>query len=162
MWETGWRFTNIVLYPSQVGILHSSLSCVFLTGPPGTGKTLMLVLKALDWLRQGADVHVVSTWAGSLAASVMIVHQVKHLAEASARQRIQLHRCDLKVGQGDVPAEVTKQVEMFLRKAQGRRLHVIIDEACSGRLVICLQTGTKNSLFLELFCFKLLLSLYKP
>ena len=52
----------------------------------GTGKTTMLVLKALDWLRRGHDVHVLSSWAESQAVSAFIVTQLKQ-TEPSAQAR---------------------------------------------------------------------------
>ena len=54
----------------------------------------MLVLKALEWLRSGHDVHVLSTWAESLSASSFIVAQLKQ-TEPKARDRLAYMNCDL-------------------------------------------------------------------
>ena len=50
--------------------------CVYLTGPPGTGKTLLLILKALQWVRRGHVVHIISTESFSEAATQLMYYQV--------------------------------------------------------------------------------------
>nr|KAG5699419.1 hypothetical protein BaRGS_016265 [Batillaria attramentaria] len=62
----------------------------------GTGKTLVLVVRALDWLHRGWEVHVISTWSGSMAASYLIVHQLQQSAGHRARQHVHLHVFDFK------------------------------------------------------------------
>ena len=49
---------------------------MYLTGPPGTGKTLLLILMALQWVRRGHVVHVVSTESFSEASAQLVYHQV--------------------------------------------------------------------------------------
>ena len=59
---------------------------LFLFFSPRTGKTIMLVLQGLRQLRQGRDVDIVSTHPDSLAANVLIQHQLEMtlLADPSA------------------------------------------------------------------------------
>ncbi|KAL8614991.1 hypothetical protein ACOMHN_051852 [Nucella lapillus] len=74
--EVGHRLTTLSLYPQQLYLLQSGGLRVFLHGPPGTGKTTLLLLKALQWLREGQIVFVVSTLFQSLAASNLVHHQL--------------------------------------------------------------------------------------
>ena len=48
------------------------LTPMLFAGPPGTGKTVVLMLKAGQWLTEGHDVHVVSLYRESIAASCYI------------------------------------------------------------------------------------------
>ncbi|KAK7095356.1 hypothetical protein V1264_006776 [Littorina saxatilis] len=95
--ETANRFTpaHVVLHPLQVEILNLELPRLFLTGPPGTGICIMLVLKGLEWLRQGNQVHVISTWYGSEASSHLIVSQMKQMAGPDGVHLIRMHSLDL-------------------------------------------------------------------
>ncbi|XP_025114091.1 uncharacterized protein LOC112576073 isoform X2 [Pomacea canaliculata] len=54
---------------------------VFLSGPPASGKTRTLVLTGKQWLYDGHDVHVVSTWRGSRTASSMIHAELSKYVE---------------------------------------------------------------------------------
>ncbi|XP_076439248.1 uncharacterized protein LOC143278101 [Babylonia areolata] len=58
--ETGERWSALSLYPDQIDILEENDPCAFLHGPPGTGKTLLLVLRAMQWIRQERIVHIVA------------------------------------------------------------------------------------------------------
>ncbi|KAK7091343.1 uncharacterized protein [Littorina saxatilis] len=76
--ETGLIHSLLALYPDQVDLLSdNTLRCVHLRGPPGTGKTIVLVLKAIQWLHQGHDVHVVSVTRESDAVSFLIERQLQ-------------------------------------------------------------------------------------
>ncbi|XP_070209679.1 uncharacterized protein [Littorina saxatilis] len=76
--ETGLIHSLLALYPDQVDLLSdNTLRCVHLRGPPGTGKTIVLVLKVIQWLHQGHDVHVVSATHESRAVSFLIERQLQ-------------------------------------------------------------------------------------
>ncbi|KAK7091348.1 hypothetical protein V1264_009041 [Littorina saxatilis] len=76
--ETGLIHSLLALYPDQVDLLSdNTLCCVHLRGPPGTGKTIVLVIKAIQWLHQGHDVHVVSVVNESRAVSLLIERQLQ-------------------------------------------------------------------------------------
>ena len=47
-------------------------------GPPGTGKTVLLMLKAGQWLTEGHDVHVVSTYREAVVAAHYLHEALKH------------------------------------------------------------------------------------
>ena len=123
MSETAWRFTQFVIHPHQLAILRSNLPLVYLTGPPGTGKTLVLILKTLEWVRDGHHVHVVSTWDESLPVSHLIVSQVQK-TEPAAKQLVHLRQFDLWKQNEGVDTAVTTLSTL----ARDGLLHVITDE----------------------------------
>ena len=122
--ETAGRVTQLVVHPGQLAILRSDPPLAYLTGPPGTGKTLVLVLKALEWLRDGHDVHVVSTWDESLSVSHVIVCQIQG-TEPEARSRVHLHEFDLWKQHNGVEMAVATLVAL---SRPGGVLHVLTDE----------------------------------
>jgi putative protein kinase ArgK-like GTPase of G3E family len=65
--EIARRFSALVLTREQLELLASETPLVFLTGPPGSGKTSLLVLKAVQWVKEGRFVCVLSCNAGSSA-----------------------------------------------------------------------------------------------
>ncbi|XP_076452141.1 uncharacterized protein LOC143287758 [Babylonia areolata] len=132
--ETGRRFTQIMLTPFQQALQNSHEPLVALTGPPGTGKSLMLLLKALDWLREGWHVHIVSTWHQSLAMSLHIAHQLERTLGAGAvKGRVHLLELDLLKGGQEVERGVWALLQASReRLAAGQPLCVVLDEACEG------------------------------
>lgn len=82
--ELGRRLSYLVLTEQQMCVLTKDLLLVCITGPPGTGKTVLLALKALQWLRQGLDVHIVSVDPTTVAATRVIEHQLQVTLALSA------------------------------------------------------------------------------
>ena len=146
--ELGRRLARLVLTPQQLGLMKWAPSRVCITGPSGTGKTLMLVLIGIRWLRQDRDVHVVSTFPGSLAASRVIRHQLKMTVAVSSSSSeytppqsssaavpagtVRFHAYDLY----DSEADVDRALADLLEAVRGGRLCVLVDEAkFTNRLV---------------------------
>lgn len=129
--ETARRFapSDIMLHPKQVALLNKQQPFLYVAGPPGTGKTIVLVLKALEWLRQGKWVHVVSTQPDSLAASHMIVAQLKE-ARDDSKDRISLCVCDLTRKDDQ---EALTELENL---AENGELYLIADEVYTRSVVL--------------------------
>ena len=127
--ETGDRFTQFMLHPSQLSALHTSPPLAYLTGPPGTGKTLLLILKGLEWLRQDKDVLVLGIRDESVAVSRLIAHQLEQTVAPSARSRI--HHVTIHLDQARRTGEQAMQdsVSLVVEKARHGCLYVIVDEA---------------------------------
>ncbi|XP_070179083.1 uncharacterized protein [Littorina saxatilis] len=142
--ETAKRFApaDIILHPTQLDVLQNELSpLVFVCGPPGTGKSLVLILKAIDWIQNKKEpVHVVSTREGNMAASHMIAHQLREMAEQADKHLIRLHMYDL-------PMELNKALRELSQSVPGE-VFVIVDEACDD------YTDNSETHFAE-FCTKL-------
>ena len=100
---------------------------LFLFFSPRTGKTIMLVLQGLRQLRHGCDVDIVSTRPESLAANVMIQHQLQMtlLADPSASPApgtVRFHQYDF-----NKKSDVDKAVRDL--SVRGGPLCVLMDEA---------------------------------
>ena len=75
--ETGKRFSTLILLPQQRDVLASEERLVYLVGPPGSGKTLLLILKGVQWVREGRYVCVLTAKAGPSPVALVIMHQVR-------------------------------------------------------------------------------------
>ncbi|XP_076443881.1 uncharacterized protein LOC143282190 [Babylonia areolata] len=134
--ELGWRLSRLVLTTSQMDLLHRAPPRVCVTGPPGTGKTVVLVLMGLQWLLQGHDVHVISVFYKSLAASQLVKCQLKMTLRAhvqvssSTCGRIFFHQYNF----WDVDEDVTRAIRELTAAAASFRqeLFVLMDEAWFG------------------------------
>lgn len=128
--ETGERIARLTLTPDQVELLCRAPPRVYITGPPGTGKTVVLVLMGLQWLREGHDVHVVSTWRESRAVSYLIEKQLNHTLAAGGRTEGEgegkVYRHDYDLVDKDTP--VCAATELATHATNGS-LYVIADEA---------------------------------
>ncbi|KAK7096338.1 uncharacterized protein [Littorina saxatilis] len=148
--ETANRFApaDIVLHPTQLDVLNNKLSpLVFVCGPPGTGKSLVLILKAIDWIQNKTEpVHVVSTREGNMAASHMIAHQLKEMAEQA--DLIHLHMYDLPMELNKALRELSQSDDQTEKKGTEKEVFVIVDEACDD------YTDNSETHFAE-FCTKL-------
>nr|KAG5685807.1 hypothetical protein BaRGS_001219 [Batillaria attramentaria] len=122
--ETSRRFTRIVLHPKQLDTLQQNLPLVYLCGPPGTGKTLVLVVRAIDWLNQSYDVHVLSTHTESLAVSYLIQHQLQQSA-VDAQDRVHLHVLDF---DKEDESELESAFQSLTGAAKDGSLYVVVDE----------------------------------
>lgn len=129
--EAGDRLSRLVLTPQQVALLASPEPRVFVTGPPGTGKSIVLVLKGVQWLKEGEDVHVVSTFSNSLAVSSLIHHQMSLTIKASEEQGVgkpHLHNFQFFEDEG----QVELAVETMVAAAEKQRVNILVDEYENG------------------------------
>lgn len=77
--HVGYCYTHhITLFPEQMELLMRAPFRVFIDGPPGTGKSVVLILMAIEWLRQNNIVYVLSTWDRSYAASYRLYHLLQN------------------------------------------------------------------------------------
>ena len=136
--ETGLRVARLALYPDQVRILNDPNSpCVYLHAPPGCGKTVMLVLKALQWLREGHHVHLMALSQPAFAVSAVVEMQIRHtLAAAAALNAGALVRHVFKYWKlnsaniGKLEAEIQQSINTLkATRSQDGCAYVIIDEA---------------------------------
>ena len=110
---------------TKAGALSESHRCFL-----HTGKTILLVLQGLRWARQGRDVDVVSIDPDTLAASLMIQHQLQVTLSADSTTSptpgtVRLHQYDLHRNKSDVD----RAVKDLLSVVQGDTLCVLVDEA---------------------------------
>lgn len=87
--EVGLILSTLALYPDQIDLLNDkTLQCVHIHGPPGTGKTVVLVLKGIQWLREGHDVYVLSTSERSRTVSIQIEQQLQYTRDQQLQQTL--------------------------------------------------------------------------
>ncbi|XP_025092362.1 uncharacterized protein LOC112562948 isoform X2 [Pomacea canaliculata] len=143
--ETGERLARLTLTPRQVDLLSRAPPLVYLTGPPGTGKTVVLVLAGLRWLREGHDVHVVSTWRESRVASYLIQQQLLRTltAHGDVPQRPRVVRHGYNISSRQSLDEAVSHLSAMA--TDDRCLYVLADEA-----------GPDLSNLFQDFCTKLL------
>ncbi|XP_025113468.1 uncharacterized protein LOC112575704 [Pomacea canaliculata] len=113
---------------------------VYLSGPPGTGKTVVLLLVAMEWLRCGHHVYIVSVWSESHVACIMLYHLL--LQTISTQQtagvtgvtagHLHLLQYEFKATGGK---DVDKAVNELSQAANGRPLYVIADEMSTDNFV---------------------------
>lgn len=137
--ELGGRLVTLVLTQQQIELLNRAPAKVCITGPPGTGKSIALVLMGLTWLLHGHDVHVVSVFYKSFAASQLIRHQLVKSLEASVQERwvpagrAFFHQYDFFWGADtDVRLAARELLAASADSASGPQLHVLLDEAWFG------------------------------
>lgn len=119
---TGECYTaQITLFPEQVNLLNSAQPLVFISGPPGTGKTVVLLLMAIEWLRKGHRVYIVSTCHESLTACRMLFFLVQQ--RCGTADRLRLVEYSLETG-----PELAKALDDMKGK-EDDALHIIADEA---------------------------------
>ncbi|KAL8610332.1 hypothetical protein ACOMHN_041146 [Nucella lapillus] len=84
--ETGLRYSELTLTPSQVDLLDRKHEpeFMYLHGPPGTGKTVVLVMKALQWSLQGKQVVILSATRSSDPITTLMETQLRSLLTRSA------------------------------------------------------------------------------
>ncbi|KAK7106752.1 hypothetical protein V1264_017973 [Littorina saxatilis] len=95
-----------------------------------TGKTVVLVLQGERWLRQGHDVHVLSTRHATLAVSTSITQQLKMSLSAGPTPNltpgsVSYHQYDFLTREEDVEQAVTDLVACM----KNGHLYVLLDEA---------------------------------
>ncbi|XP_025113009.1 uncharacterized protein LOC112575386 [Pomacea canaliculata] len=83
---TGKLFETTILHEHHLRVLKQAPPRVCLCGPPGTGKTRTLELIGRRWMSEGHDVHVVSLYQTSLAASFMLCEILSRKTERSHNQ----------------------------------------------------------------------------
>ena len=130
--QTGWGWgggysVEQWLYCStgtKTGALTESHRCFL-----HTGKTILLVLQGLRWARQGRNVDVVSIEPDTLAASLMIKHQLQMTLSADSMTSrtpgtVRLHQYDF-----SRQSDVDRAVRDLLSLVQHDTLCVLVDEA---------------------------------
>ncbi|KAK7106592.1 hypothetical protein V1264_017826 [Littorina saxatilis] len=127
--ELGRRLALLVLTLQQLGLMNRGPPLVHITGAPGTGKTVVLVLQGLRWLRQGHDVHVLSTSYATRAVSTSITQQLGMSLSAGPTPSltpgsVSYHRYNF----WDREADVEKAVTDLVACVKNGHLHVLIDE----------------------------------
>lgn len=137
--EAGEVLSRIVLFPEQVDILNSCLPNVFLVGLPGTGKTIVLILQGINWLQRGRSVYVISTWRKSLAASMLIKHQIEKTMHTSHPElTAQLHNFFLDLEKFDTG--ITNAVlENIYKTDASKMVGIIADEAVYVKDRYCIK-----------------------
>ncbi|XP_070202901.1 uncharacterized protein [Littorina saxatilis] len=128
--ELGRRLALLVLTLQQLDLMSRDPPLVCITGAPGTGKTVMLVLQGLRWLRQGHDVHVLSTVYNTRAVNTSITQQLEMSLSAGPTPSltpgsVSFHRYNF----WDREADVEQAVTDLLACVKNGHLHVLIDEA---------------------------------
>ncbi|XP_070202906.1 uncharacterized protein [Littorina saxatilis] len=128
--ELGRRLALLVLTLQQLGLMNRDPPLVCITGAPGTGKTVVLVLQGLRWLRQGHDVHVLSTLYNTWAISTSIKQQLEMSLSAGPTPSltpgsVSYHRYNF----WDREADVEQAVTDLLACVKNGHLHVLLDEA---------------------------------
>ncbi|XP_070203630.1 uncharacterized protein [Littorina saxatilis] len=128
--ELGRRLALLVLTLQQLDLMSRDPPLVCITGAPGTGKTVVLVLQGSRWLRQGHDVHVLSTWGDTWAVNTSITQQLEMSLRAGPTPSltpgsVSYHRYNL----WDREADVEQAVNDLLACVKNGHLHVLIDEA---------------------------------
>ncbi|XP_070203707.1 uncharacterized protein [Littorina saxatilis] len=128
--ELGRRLALLVLTLQQLGLMNRDPPRVCITGAPGTGKTVVLVLQGERWLRQGHDVHVLSTRHATLAVSTSITQQLKMSLSAGPTPNltpgsVSYHQYDFLTREEDVEQAVTDLVACM----KNGHLYVLLDEA---------------------------------
>ncbi|KAK7098194.1 uncharacterized protein [Littorina saxatilis] len=127
--ELGRRLALLVLTLQQLGLMNRDPPLVYITGAPGTGKTVVLVLQGVRWLRQGHDVHVISTRYNTRAVSTSIKQQLEMSLSAGPTPSltpgsVSYHIYNFFNREGDVDQAVTDLVACV----NNGHLHVLIDE----------------------------------
>ncbi|KAK7098197.1 hypothetical protein V1264_002549 [Littorina saxatilis] len=127
--ELGRRLALLVLTLQQLDLMNRDPPLVHITGAPGTGKTVVLVLQGVRWLRQGHDVHVISTRYATRAVSTSIKQQLEMSLSAGPTPSltpgsVSYHLYDIWNREGDVDQAVTDLVACV----KNGHLHVLIDE----------------------------------
>ncbi|XP_070206773.1 uncharacterized protein [Littorina saxatilis] len=136
--ELGRRLAHLVLTYQQLDILLRGPDVLWLSGPPGTGKTILLILKALQWLRDGNDVYVVSLDHGNIGTSHAVYHQIQMTLANDPTMPPNVgtvHKLDYNWERS--PSDLLKALKDVAgivqgNAASGRRLYVIYDDATLG------------------------------
>ncbi|XP_070202836.1 uncharacterized protein [Littorina saxatilis] len=128
--ELGRRLALLVLTLEQLGLMNRDPPLVYITGAPGTGKTVVLVLQGVRWLRQGHDVHVLSTRHTTRSVSTSITQQLGMSLRAGPTPSmtpgsVSFHQYDFFNREEDVDKAVTDLVACI----KIGHLHVLVDEA---------------------------------
>lgn len=124
--ETGLIMSRLSLYPEQFYLLSDpTMDSVYFCGPPGTGKTILLMLKALQMLRQGEEIDILCTSPDSLAVTTLIENQLK-LAEPTDNVHRHVHDLTRSENVATAVGELGEKISQRVR--HGGRLFLLVDE----------------------------------
>ncbi|CAG5116000.1 unnamed protein product [Candidula unifasciata] len=120
-WETGHRYTQVVLSPQQVELLKHEDQYMYLWGPAGSGKTLLLSLKGRQWLRRDWNVAIVNTRLGSRGRTVGQVIETTINKTEGLRKKVMRIDLDLMDNEETLLSIVSEHV-------RGETFHFLLDE----------------------------------
>ncbi|XP_059141655.1 uncharacterized protein LOC131929453 [Physella acuta] len=121
-WETGNRYTQVILSRDQVNILNQEHKYFYLWGPAGSGKTLLLSLKGRQWLRKDYQVIILNTRLGSKGRTV------GHVMESQINKTQGLSKTAVRVDIDLVDDTKTLIDELKQYQATNSTVRFLIDE----------------------------------
>ncbi|BFZ25574.1 hypothetical protein BsWGS_28613 [Bradybaena similaris] len=120
-WETGNRYTQVVLSPQQVELLKHEDQYMYLWGPAGSGKTLLLSLKGRQWLRRDCNVAILNTRLGSRGRTVGQVIETTINKTEGLKRKVMRIDLDLMDNEETLYSIVSEHVK-------GETFHFLLDE----------------------------------
>ncbi|KAH9491411.1 hypothetical protein Btru_031274 [Bulinus truncatus] len=148
-WETGNRFTQVLLSSQQAELLKKDEKYFYVWGPAGSGKTLLLSLKGHQWLKKHSVV-ILNTRLGSKGRTVGHVMEstINKTIENSGSKKSKLNKAmridiDLAEDEKSIESEVLRNID------KQKNPMFLIDEVTwipeTGKLIQILKTHSPQS-----------------